>query len=507
MKQKNIKRYKRVVDIFILLVLISILFQMPGGSPAPKVEAHASPGKFTGYLERRIPVLMKTYDIPGLNIALVKQGRLAWLRAYGYADVENKIKMTVDMPCRVESISKPVTAWGVMKLVEQGKLSLDTRVSSYLKSWRFPSSDYSPETITVRQLLSHTAGLPLGTIGVRYSPEEDIPTLKELLSHDAVLEREPGQSFNYSNTGFNLLELIVEEVSGQDFSEFMTNTVLMPLGMIHSSYNWQDAWQPGSPKGYDGRGNPIGLYIYPDKASGGLFAPVEDIARFVSAEMPHFSSRGKAVLSLQNIYRLYAPEVKIPGLYGQAFDSYGMGHFIEKLPGGVRVISHGGQGSGWMTHFSMIPETGDGIVMLTNSQRSWPFFAYLLNDWAEWCGFSQVGMGRIIQGQKALWIFIMMLVLFSLWQGGRLGYGIVAGQWRFAPLNRKNRYIRALSGVISIFLIVALIWVVNQDYFFLCAVFPIASVWLGYATALSSLVLLVSSLFVKVKVQTDGVDI
>lgn len=289
---------------------------------------------------------MKDYDIPGVNIALVKRGEIIWSKAYGYADLEEGRKMTTDTYCRVESISKPVTAWGVMKLVEQGKVELDKPVELYIKNWEFPESEFSEKNVTVRQLLSNNAGMPLGTIGVRYSPKEDIPSLEEYLSNDAILKQEPGLSFSYSNTGFNLLELLIEEVTGRDFAEYMAEEVLIPLGMYNSSFTWGEELDPAIPNGYDLNGNPIPVYIYPDKAAGGLFACVEDIATFITAGMTNFSRTGHEVLNAQSINKLYTPMVEIPGFYGLAFDSYGLGHFIESLSNGKKAVSHGGQGSG-----------------------------------------------------------------------------------------------------------------------------------------------------------------
>ena len=119
------------------------------------------------------------------------------------------------------------------------------------------------------------------------------------------------------------------------------------------------------------------VYLYPSKASGGLFATARDIARFAAACMNENS-----VLSGESIKLLYAPQSHKIGIYGLIFEAYGFGHYIEKLPNGALSVSHGGQGNGIMTHFQAVLETGDAIVILTNSQRSWPFIAYVLSDWA-----------------------------------------------------------------------------------------------------------------------------
>ncbi len=269
-----------------------------------------------------------------------------------------------------------------MKLVESGLVNLDQPVQQYLRDWQFSESNHSEAGITIRRLLSHIAGLPLGTIGVRYAPDDDIPSLRESLSQEARLIQEPGSSFLYSNVGYHVLELLVEEVTGRDFAEYMAQEVLRPLGMTTASFSWNEALRPQVPTAYDLQGTPIPIYVYPEKASGGLLAPVEDVARFVTAAMTGSPNAAYPVLARNSIRSLYTPEVEHPGIYSVVADAYGFGHFLEEMPEKQQAVWHGGQGTGWMTHFHAVPESGDGIVILTNSQRSWPLISQVLSDWA-----------------------------------------------------------------------------------------------------------------------------
>ncbi len=466
--------------------------------PGHKVEPGASLEDFTTYLDERIPNLMGRYDIPGIIVALVREGEPAWAGAYGYAELAEGRKMTTDTYCRVESISKPVTAWGVMKLVQEGKVELDAPVVRYLNSWTFPKSEFAVEEITVRQLLSHTAGLPLGTIGVRYDPKGEVPTLKEALTKDAHLMQAPGQGYSYSNTGFNILELLIEEVTGRGFAEYMQNEVLLPLGMEHSSFTWSESLQPPVPDGHDLQGNPIPPYVYPDKAAGGLFAAVGDIAAFAAAGMPEYSPVGFPVLHAPRIQQLYEPMVERPGIYGLAFDSYGLGYFIEWLPTGQKAVSHGGQGSGWMAHLHAVPETGDAIIIFSNSQRSWPFFAYILNDWAAWSGFTSVGMGKIVSATMVLRGLIALVFALSAWQLWRIGRGTAAGMRRLAPFSKAYRLLRMVQAGLFVVLVAALLWALSQDYLFVASVFPAAAGWLGWAVFATAVALLGSAVFPRI---------
>ncbi len=123
-------------------------------------------------------------------------------------------------------------------MVNEGKLELDQPVIDYLKGWKIPKSRYNEKDITIRQLLTHTSGLPLGDVFERYSPNEPIPSLRDNLTKDAVLFQKPGTSFAYSNIGYNLLELLIEEVTDQNFAEYMQEEIFTPLDMEHSSFDW-----------------------------------------------------------------------------------------------------------------------------------------------------------------------------------------------------------------------------------------------------------------------------
>ena len=120
--------------------------------------------------------------------------------------------------------------------------------------------------------------MPLGAIGEEYAPQNDMPSLRDYLTREARLIREPGSGFLYSNTGFNLLELLIEEVTGRDFSEYMADEVLIPLGMHHSSFAWNETFGPAIATGHELQGTAVPPHVYPAKASGGLFTDVEDMA-------------------------------------------------------------------------------------------------------------------------------------------------------------------------------------------------------------------------------------
>lgn len=480
------------------LAAICFIFGLMNTSANPMINRQPkSLEAFTAHLNERIPVLMSRYNIPGASIALVHAGKLVWSNAYGYANLEERRPMSVQSVCRAESISKPLTAWGVMKLVEQGLIELDAPVQQYLRHWQIPDSEFDEQAVTVRMLLSASAGMPLGKIGkaVEYAPGSETPSLRDYLTREAHLIQKPGAGYLYSNVGFNLLELLIEEVTGRDFAEYMENEVLHPLGMKASSFDWDESFEALLPNGYELDGAPVPPYVYPAKASGGLFTSVEDLARFVSSGMTGYYYSNNGVLNQNSLYQMYAPQVEVSGIYHFVAQSYGFGYFIETLPNGQKAVWHGGQGHGWMTHFHAIPETGDGIVILTNSQRSWQFIADLLSEWARWNNFGSLKFGKIIYASAASWIFIGLITLLTLALAFYLARDLAHGTLRFTPFAAEALGARLSKAVTGMSVAAFLGWRISQPYLFETSIFPASAGWAGLALLALSLVLVVSSLF------------
>ncbi|MGD1833770.1 MAG: serine hydrolase domain-containing protein [Sphaerochaetaceae bacterium] len=475
-------KYKNLFLILIFILSSLVLVISPLSFEKAPID---SADQWISYMDQHIPVLMKRHGVPGLILAVIHDGELSKISSYGYADKENGIPMTVDTPCRMESISKSVTAWGVMKLVSDYDLDIDAPVATYLNSWEFPDSPYDENKVTVRNLLDQSSGMPLGPIGVLYDPKEPTPALRECLTEAAVLFKDPGTSFYYSNLNYNILELLIEEVSGISFSQYMRENILEPLSMDHSSYDWDENWDPQVPNSYDAAGKAIPVYIYPDKGSGGLFSTAEDIASFVLEGMD------PVILDSQTVENIYKEHVKMSGYYGAIYDGYGFGHFIEETKDGKKIVSHGGQGSGWMSHFYSIYDEGEAIVMIANSQRAWPLFSEILTDWSRLTGFQPVGMSLI--RKAAILVRIVIVVIIEILA---VAVTVIAKKRRQLSLKGERwTASRILSLAGGIILAGSLIYIGNMDYFFLDSVLPSEIPILKGVLAVSAAVLVFIAVF------------
>src|SRR5580704_8654681 len=177
-------------------------------------------------LDKDIPQLMEKADIPGMSVALVRDGELVWTGAFGVMNADTKKKVTSETVFEAASLSKPVFAYGVLKLVDEGRLNLDTPLNKYLGNNYDVVNDDRINLITARRVLSHTSGFPNW---------RDNDGTKTLLIHF-----NPGEKFSYSGEGIVYLSKVVEKITGMRFEEFMQKYALQPLGMNASSYIWRN---------------------------------------------------------------------------------------------------------------------------------------------------------------------------------------------------------------------------------------------------------------------------
>ncbi|MEO5722378.1 MAG: serine hydrolase domain-containing protein [Chthoniobacterales bacterium] len=330
---------------------------------------------------------------------------------------------------QVASLSKWITAWGVMALVDQGKLDLDAPVGRYLKRWKLPASQFENDGVTARRLLSHTAGLADGLGYAGFPPGMPVQTLEESLTKPAdaspgasgliQVAEEPGRKWKYSGGGYAILQLLVEDISGEPFEDFMQRTVLQPLGMSHSSFVAPPADVPVAVS-YDTNSQPAILYRFAALAPTSLYTTVADLTRFLQAHIPgkDGAPSGRGVLAPATVQEIWQPHAEQFGV-----DVWGLGTmlFAPNNSGGY-IIGHDGKNEPAInTTARLNPATGNGIIILETGA---PLLATrLAGEWVVWetgkLDFLAVAMAlprmlRVI-GVGAL-VIVATCVAFWLWR-------------------------------------------------------------------------------------------
>jgi CubicO group peptidase (beta-lactamase class C family) len=291
---------------------------------------------------------------------------------------------------QVSSLSKWISAVGIMKLVEDGKLDLDVPISKYLTRWQLPHNKFNNEEVTVRRLLSHTAGLTdgLGYSGFRtgtptQSIEESLnkaADADEGISGEVRVGVKPGE-FKYSGGGYTLLQLLVEEVSGQSFASYMKENIFVPLKMSHSSYLWEDLSGFSLAEFYNSDGSKAAHYRYTSLAATSLYTSLADLELFFQAFLIGKNNEpiGRNVLSPKALVAMREPHGQSMGV-----DIWGLGTVLYATTDGNEFIfGHDGKSTPPInTAVRLNPETGDGIIVLETGH---PIIATkLASEWVFW---------------------------------------------------------------------------------------------------------------------------
>lgn len=337
--------------------------------------------------------------------------------------------VSIDSQFQMASVSKWLSAWGVMVLVEDGRLDLDAPVSGYLRRWQLPASPFDTDQVTARRLLSHTAGLTddLGYLG--FAPDEPLQTLEAALSEaaDALpgadgrvrVGMEPGAQWRYSGGGYALLQLLIEELSGQPFAAFMEERVLAPLGMHDSSFAGGGERLVPS---YDVDGTPVPYRQFAAPAAAGLVSSAADLARFVAAQLPgpEGAAAGRGVLSPATVASMREPHAEVMGT-----PVWGLGQVLYAGNGrGGFVVGHDGSNAPAInTSVRVDPATGDAIILLVTGHRT--LASELGGAWVLWhTGTMDVatfyaGIGDLVRRIALGWVVIAALVVVIGWRVNR----------------------------------------------------------------------------------------
>jgi len=347
--------------------------------------------------------MMQRSQIPGMSIAVIHEFRVVCSKGYGVTAKGGSTPVTPTTLFLAGSISKPVAAVGALYLVQQGKIGLNEDVNSQLVSWKVPDNEYTRQhRVTLGLLLSHTGGFTGGDFFPGYSVGKPLPSLPQIL--DGVppatnvpmrVGVEPGTQWHYSGDGYLVVQQLVTDVSGQSFPDFMRTAVFEKLGMNESTYEEplpaQRRTSAASGTLMNGDVVPGGWYVNPEMAAGGLWSTPSDLAR-LAIELA-LSPRGKAnhVLTQNTARNMLTPHWKdgVVNILGtkQDPDQMGLGFFVGTQKG---RFGHIGGNVGYQATLLMFADTGDGIVIMTNSDVGLAAGNVLLDRIAEVYGWGYV---------------------------------------------------------------------------------------------------------------------
>lgn len=337
-----------------------------GANVVDDPEVKAQIDLFSAWIEGQIEIR----DLPGIVVGVVSDQDLVWAQGFGLADRAEGRPMDLETRFRMASHSKLFTATAIMQLREQGKLRLDDPVKDYLPWFDFQRDADDDPPVTIEHLLTHSSGLPREA-GPHWS-DWDFPTRDEV--RELMAQRRapysPEVRRKYSNLAYTIAGMVIEEVSGMSWAEYLQENIFDPLGMTASSVDFDD---PKLATGY-GRRLPDGsreVFPFVDArgmaAATGLTSTVGDMARFVSAQFrtgPRGADRLLSTASLREMHRVRMLESD--WTRGQ-----GIGFGVSRSDGKI-FIGHGGGYPGFTTNTRIQPDSKVGVIVLTNTNDSDP---------------------------------------------------------------------------------------------------------------------------------------
>ncbi len=338
--------------------------QHPAVAPQPSPQPVLTKADFETFLDALIPSQLRNRNIAGAVVSVVKDGQVLFQKGYGYADFEAKKPVLPDQTLfRPGSISKLFTATAVMQLVEQGKLDLDRDVNDYLD---FAIPKTYPEPVTLRQLLTHTAGFEDTLKNLFVAHESDIKPLRTYLV-DQMPARifPPGTVPSYSNYGFTVAGYIIERVSGEKFERYIDNHILKPLRMSNSTFDQPLPSQlaPQMSKGYlNAAKKPRDFEFVQAAPAGALSTTAADMTRFMLAFLQDGSVDSVAILNPETVRQMETRQFELHPM----INGLGM-TFMEYCMNPVRAIAHGGDTVYFHSDMVLVPDQHVGYFISYNS--------------------------------------------------------------------------------------------------------------------------------------------
>lgn len=326
---------------------------------------------------------MSHYGVPGISVAVFENGKIVWAKGYGIARHGENVPVTEATLFQAASISKPVTAVGALRLVQDGMLNLDEDVNASLTSWQIPQNQFTKgRVVTLRGLLNHSAGITVhGFPG--YSVDSAVPSLEDVLNGEAPANTERievdipiDSKWRYSGGGYTIVQQLLIDVTKQPFQRSMADSVLRPLGMANSTFEQPltESRSAAAASGHQpGVGPVFGSYhVYPEMAAAGLWTTATDLALFAIGVHEATVGKPTSILDKTTAGKMLTPQKA----------NYGLGVEVSG-DGASRRFSHSGINEGFDSMLVAYSELGTGAVVMTNSNLSSGLISEIIGSIAE----------------------------------------------------------------------------------------------------------------------------
>ncbi len=319
---------------------------------------------------------MEYYKVPGVSIALVENGEIKWAKGYGMANTDTNTKVDANTIFQAGSISKPVAALSALKLVEEGKLDLDTDVNTYLKDWQIPANKFTAtEKVTLRRLLTHTAGMTVhGFPG--YEQKDSFPTIIQVLNGQGntskiFVDTIPNSIWRYSGGGYSLMEKIVEDTSKKSLEDYMAEKILTPVGMSNSTYEQplSKKYHSNASAAYNSNGEIAeGFWNnYPEQAAAGLWTTPTDLAKYAIEVQQILAGKENGVLTKKTIDQMLTKHK----------NNWGLGPSLQWSKDSL-IFRHGGKNRGFTNQFISFANKGSAVIVMTNADSGGKLISEIL---------------------------------------------------------------------------------------------------------------------------------
>ena len=346
---------------------------------------------------------MDVLGVPGVSIAVIDDYRIVWATGYGTMEAgATGARVSPSTLFQAASIAKPVTAVALLHHASNGAFNLDADIRSVLHSWSLPASGAdSGSTITLRQLLSHTAGIRAGGF-TGYERGTPLPSTLQILNgvepalnSPAIVDGRPGEAVAYSGLGYTMIELALVDRLGLPFERIVDDAVFRPLGMRNSTFA-QEIPKPMAnrvARGHlaSGAPSPGGWQVYPELAAAGLWTTPTDLAKLAIATAESWTGRSTKVLSTDAARQMLSPHRERMGLGWVVRPNDSLGYF-----------SHSGGNQGYRAHMEMLASVGKGVVVMTNSDVGHPLSALITLAVAQHYAWPDTGERRLSSASARL---------------------------------------------------------------------------------------------------------